>query len=121
MVGVRDSPRQNHYADFRANVTMVFMKGNNSQLLPPTDKHAIKRVRSVRQEDALLPGSQNPKYSLFPASQSHDRMIGPKTSPGNAGGLVGRHPLSCRQAIQGGGGMSRFSRVILQIRYYLDG
>jgi hypothetical protein len=74
------------------------------ELLPPTDRCAIKGVRSVRQENVLLPGSQNPCYSLFPASLSHDRMIGPK-SPCNAGGLVGRHTLSCRKANQGGGAM----------------
>jgi hypothetical protein len=43
-------------------------------------------------ELSLLPGSLNPQYSLFPASHSHDRLIGPK-SPGNDGGLVGRRFL----------------------------
>jgi hypothetical protein len=72
--------------------------------LPPANKHGIKKVRLVRQKNLLLPGSQNPCYSLFPASLSHDRMIGPE-SPGNAGGLVGRHTLSCRKVKQGGGAM----------------
>jgi hypothetical protein len=71
-------------------------------VLPPTDKYAINRKRSVRQENLVLPGSKNPEYSLFPASLSHDRMIGRSKSPGNAGGLVGRHTLSCRKANQGG-------------------
>src|SRR5512139_4012816 len=65
-----------------------------------SNKCDIKRVRSVRQENAVLPGSKNPEYSLFPASLSHDRMIGPG-SPGNAG----RHTLSCRKVKQGGGAM----------------
>ena len=54
----------------------------------------------------MLPGSKNPDYSLFPASLSHNRMIGPLKSPGNAGGLVGRHTLPCRKASQGGKVMS---------------
>src|SRR5512139_3737805 len=73
-------------------------------MTPSSNKCDIKRVRSVRQENAVLPGSKNPEYSLFPASLSHDRMIGPG-SPGNAGGLVGRHTLSCRKVKQGGGAM----------------
>lgn len=76
-------------------------------VLPPTNKCVIKRVREVRQENSLLPGSKNPDYSLFPAFLSHDRMIGPKTSPCNAGGLVGRHTLSYRKATQGGGAMPK--------------
>jgi len=53
---------------------MVAMKRNGSLILPPTNKYAIKRERSVRQENVLLPGSKNPEYSLFPASLSHDRI-----------------------------------------------
>jgi hypothetical protein len=30
-----------------------------------------------RQEDLILPGPLSPDYSLFPASQSHDKLIGP--------------------------------------------
>jgi len=29
-----------------------------------------------RQEDSVLPGSENPYFSLSPASLSHDRLIG---------------------------------------------
>jgi len=74
------------------------------RLLPPTNRYGIKRKRAVRQENEVLPGLENPKYSLFPASLSHDRMIGSESS-GNAGGLVGRHTLSCRKASQGGKAM----------------
>jgi len=38
----------------------------------------------------LLPGSENPDYSVFPASHNPDRLIG-SVNPGHAGGLVGRH------------------------------
>lgn len=74
----------------------------NATVLPPTNKYAIKKATSARQENLVLPGSKNPACSLFPASLSHDKMIGPSKSPGNAGGLVGRRTLSCRRAIQGG-------------------
>jgi len=81
--------------------------GSTFQVLLPANRCAIKRVRSVRQENGVLPGSENPSYSLFPASLNHDRMIGRLKSPGNAGGLVGRHTLSCRKTGQGGGGMPK--------------
>jgi len=35
-------------------------------IIPPTNRYAIKRIRSVREENVLLPGSPNPWYSLFP-------------------------------------------------------
>jgi hypothetical protein len=76
-------------------------------VLPPTNKCGIKRVREVRQENSLLPGSKNPDYSLFPASLSHDKMIGPTKSPCHAGGLVGRHILSYRKTNRGGGAMTK--------------
>jgi transposase len=75
------------------------------EVLPPTSKCAIKEIEKVRQENSVLPGSENPDYSVFPASQSHDKMIGPK-SPGYEGGLVGRHSLSYQSTSQGGGKMN---------------
>ncbi|MGA3023120.1 MAG: hypothetical protein ABSE66_10110, partial [Thermoplasmata archaeon] len=39
------------------------------------------------------PGSENPFCSVFPASPSHDRLIG-SVNPGHDGGLAGRHFLS---------------------------
>jgi len=43
-----------------------------------------------RQEDVLLPGSENPDFSVFPASPNPDKLIGP-ANPSHGGGLVGRH------------------------------
>lgn len=43
-----------------------------------------------RQENELLPGSENPDYSVFPASLNPDKLIG-SVNPGHGGGLVGRH------------------------------
>jgi len=77
-----------------AEGTHIFPLDHEGQVLPPTDRCAINRERSVRQENVVLPGSKNPEYSVFPASLRHDRMMGPWKSPGNAGGLVGRHTLS---------------------------
>jgi hypothetical protein len=46
----------------------------------------------VRQEDELLPGCENPEYSVFPASWSPDRLIG-SVNPSHDGGLARRHFL----------------------------
>ena len=40
----------------------------NADVLPPADRCGIKRVRSVRHANDVLPGSLDPEYSLFIAS-----------------------------------------------------
>ena len=44
------------------------------------------------QEGLVLPGSENPCFSVSPASQNHDKLIG-SMNPSEDGGLVGRQFL----------------------------
>jgi hypothetical protein len=58
-----------------------------------TDRYGMKKARSVRQQNEVLPRSRNPEYSLLHASLSHNRIIGRLKSHSKAGGLVRRHSL----------------------------
>jgi hypothetical protein len=55
-----------------------------------------------RREDSVLPGFQNPDYSVSHAFPNHDKLIG-SLSPCHDGGLVGKVLVTCFSHLMAGG------------------
>ena len=59
-------------------------------LLPPTNNCVIEESEIGKAGERTTSWSENPDFSVFPASLNPDRLIG-SVNPGYGGGLVGRH------------------------------